>query len=358
VPSPAPDAPLDGVEKRHDEGHHDPRQQRASEPLVPGVPAAGRDRRGRDCSLVRSLPPVAGQRGVREAASLPSAAPRPHARGVPMSWRDLVVVLQRSPARGPALLVLLALANRCNGRTGRCDPSGRRIAADTGLHRRTVERAIRQLEAHRLLEVTRRHRHRNRYRLLLAELTLGGRAPPSTRKGTSEGTGAPAARDYGGGRRPRHGPQRVGGREGTEPGDACLARPHARYGQGRPRPQPGELGRCAGGAAPSSDRREAWAMSRRVPSTPRAGDWVAPCAAARPPRDDRPVTRAGMARTIRAVAPAAAPVLRAALLAVANDLERRVARPVTTALGPLGIVVRAVLERELGAMTTRENGTQ
>src|SRR5262245_2601605 len=178
VPSPAPDAPLDGVEKRHDEGHHDPRQQRASEPLVPGVPAAGRDRRGRDCSLVRSLPPVAGQRGVREAASLPSAAPRPHARGVPMRWRDLVVVLQRSPARGPALLVLLALANRCNGRTGRCDPSGRRIAADTGLHRRTVERAIRQLEAHRLLEVTRRHRHRNRYRLLLAELTLGGGAPP------------------------------------------------------------------------------------------------------------------------------------------------------------------------------------
>lgn len=48
-------------------------------------------------------------------------------------------------------LVLVALADRCNKDTLRCDPSVRKLSDDTGLSERTVERALLDLEEARLV---------------------------------------------------------------------------------------------------------------------------------------------------------------------------------------------------------------
>ena len=53
-------------------------------------------------------------------------------------------------------LVLLMLANRHNGHTGRCDPSIARLAKDCGLGKSTVVRILGLLEGGKLLERTRR----------------------------------------------------------------------------------------------------------------------------------------------------------------------------------------------------------
>jgi hypothetical protein len=53
-------------------------------------------------------------------------------------------------------LVLLMLANRHNGHTGRCDPSIARLAKDCGLGKSTVVRILGLLEVGKLLERTRR----------------------------------------------------------------------------------------------------------------------------------------------------------------------------------------------------------
>lgn len=55
---------------------------------------------------------------------------------------------------GPKL-VLLALANCHNGRTGRCDPSIITLCDDTGLSKTAVHRALRDLEAAGLITATR-----------------------------------------------------------------------------------------------------------------------------------------------------------------------------------------------------------
>lgn len=72
-----------------------------------------------------------------------------------------------------ASLVLLCLANRHNQETGRCDPSLARIASDAGINERSVRRALRELEAlklvttvHRVARSGRGKRNMtNRYRL-------------------------------------------------------------------------------------------------------------------------------------------------------------------------------------------------
>lgn len=56
-------------------------------------------------------------------------------------------------------MVLLMLANRTNGDTGRCDPSHQRLAEDCGMSVSTVKRAIAQLEEAGLLEVETRTLH-------------------------------------------------------------------------------------------------------------------------------------------------------------------------------------------------------
>lgn len=58
---------------------------------------------------------------------------------------------------GPcAKLVLLALANRHNQETGRCDPSIETIASDIGISERSVRAGLRELERERLISTTHR----------------------------------------------------------------------------------------------------------------------------------------------------------------------------------------------------------
>jgi Helix-turn-helix domain len=56
----------------------------------------------------------------------------------------------------PARLVLLALADRHNQETGRCDPSLSRIALDTQLSERAVRLGLRDLEVLKLISTTER----------------------------------------------------------------------------------------------------------------------------------------------------------------------------------------------------------
>ena len=73
----------------------------------------------------------------------------------------------------PARLVLLALANRHNQETGRCDPSIATVCHDTQLSERAVRAALRELEGLKLISTIERRlrtgRGRrnltNRYRL-------------------------------------------------------------------------------------------------------------------------------------------------------------------------------------------------
>lgn len=67
--------------------------------------------------------------------------------------------------RASAKAVLVSLANAHNARTGRCDPSVARIAAETCLHRATVLRAIRSLAESGRIEVTQRPGCRSAYDL-------------------------------------------------------------------------------------------------------------------------------------------------------------------------------------------------
>ena len=105
-----------------------------------------------------------------------------------MSTRGLIWVTQEVKRLGPgvssaAKLVLLALANRHNWETGRCDPSVQTIADDLGLDDRTVRRGLRQLEEagsirteHRVARTGRGQKNRrNRYELVGAK--GGGKLP-------------------------------------------------------------------------------------------------------------------------------------------------------------------------------------
>jgi DNA-binding transcriptional MocR family regulator len=61
-----------------------------------------------------------------------------------------------------AKLVLIALANRHNQETGRCDPSIDTIAEDMALSERSVRSAIRELEKEGLISTTHRVRRTGR----------------------------------------------------------------------------------------------------------------------------------------------------------------------------------------------------
>lgn len=77
------------------------------------------------------------------------------------------------PMSLPARLVLVALSNRHNQETGRCDPSLATICADTQITERTVRKSLRELEGLGLITTTERKRRTgrgkrnltNRYRL-------------------------------------------------------------------------------------------------------------------------------------------------------------------------------------------------
>ena len=64
----------------------------------------------------------------------------------------------RQPLPPTRKLVLVALADRCNKDTLRCDPSIRKLSADTGLNERSVSRALVDLEADGLIQKIPRQR--------------------------------------------------------------------------------------------------------------------------------------------------------------------------------------------------------
>ena len=73
----------------------------------------------------------------------------------------------------PCRLVLLALSNRHNQETGRCDPSVSTLCSDTQLSERAVRSALRELESLKLISTVERklrtgrgkRNMTNRYRL-------------------------------------------------------------------------------------------------------------------------------------------------------------------------------------------------
>ena len=72
-----------------------------------------------------------------------------------------------TPMSAPARLVLLALANRHNQETGRCDPSNATIAKDTQLSERAVRQGTRELELLKLIVTVERKQRTGRGKLNL-----------------------------------------------------------------------------------------------------------------------------------------------------------------------------------------------
>src|SRR5262245_53324048 len=84
--------------------------------------------------------------------------------------------------------VLVALANRMNAETGRCDPSLARLSEDTGFSRSSIKRALDRLAALKLIDRETRAGERSIYRLTRSPQTRSpqNRVPPepgSTRTG-------------------------------------------------------------------------------------------------------------------------------------------------------------------------------
>jgi len=82
----------------------------------------------------------------------------------------MAAVLYRSQGGPVERLVLVALAERANEKTGRCWPSVQELCARTRYHRTTVLRALRQLEKRGELAITVRRRRGNLYRITLPEM--------------------------------------------------------------------------------------------------------------------------------------------------------------------------------------------
>ena len=67
----------------------------------------------------------------------------------------------------PARLVLLALADKHNQETGRCDPSLARMEADTKIGERTIRKALRELESLKVIVTVERKQRTGRGKLNL-----------------------------------------------------------------------------------------------------------------------------------------------------------------------------------------------
>jgi hypothetical protein len=91
---------------------------------------------------------------------------------------------------GGARVVLIALAEAHNGRTGRCDPSQAGIAEQLGVTLRTVERAVSRLRTLGLVETTRRWHGKGGRTALSYALSipseLSGESPDKTRRVTRQ----------------------------------------------------------------------------------------------------------------------------------------------------------------------------
>jgi hypothetical protein len=88
-----------------------------------------------------------------------------------MSYHAVRAVLDRSEAKGSALLLLVILAEHLNEKTRRCDPSIATLARECRTSRRTIPRLLAQLKAAGEIEIHAgggRH-HCNSYAITVAE---------------------------------------------------------------------------------------------------------------------------------------------------------------------------------------------
>lgn len=81
--------------------------------------------------------------------------------------RAAFATIRNTDMSAPARLVLLALSNRHNQETGRCDPSIETISKDTQLSERSVRNALRELEQSKVLSTVHRQRRTGRGKLNL-----------------------------------------------------------------------------------------------------------------------------------------------------------------------------------------------
>ncbi len=102
-------------------------------------------------------------------------------RGDELSIKLITAVWDLKVGNGTDKLVLVALADYANEKTGRCWPSITALMARTELAKRTVLESLKRLEEAGHLEVTRRHRHSNMFtvRQPHPSPTLGAPAAPS-----------------------------------------------------------------------------------------------------------------------------------------------------------------------------------
>ena len=75
--------------------------------------------------------------------------------------------IKKIPMSLPSRLVLLALADRHNQETGRCDPSLSKIGCDTQLSERAIRSALRELEAIKVISTVERKLRTGRGKLNL-----------------------------------------------------------------------------------------------------------------------------------------------------------------------------------------------
>jgi hypothetical protein len=151
-----------------------------------------------------------------------------------MSYRLMAAVLYRSQGRPVERLVLVALAERANTKTGRCWPSVQELCARTRYHRTTVLRALRQLEKRGELAITVRRRRGNLYRITLPEMAQPYVAERDLGRRISKSRSATriVAESDSSGRGERLQPVRNQSRNRSEDADAPVAhrrRAHARH---------------------------------------------------------------------------------------------------------------------------------
>ncbi len=105
-----------------------------------------------------------------------------------MSFTALKTAMKLTKGHGlgmPAKLVFMALSDRHNQETGRCDPSVKTIADDTEISERAIITGLRQLEKAGLITTTHRtirtgkgkRNMSNRYRLKTGPMGTAGNAP-------------------------------------------------------------------------------------------------------------------------------------------------------------------------------------
>lgn len=104
----------------------------------------------------------------------------------------MIQAFKKSGLPATERLVAYMLADHHNDSTGRCDPSIPLLAEETGLHPRSVERAIHAIEREGHITVTRKAGVRHSYSLHPRQSAAGDSAPPP-----AENTGTPG-RESGG----------------------------------------------------------------------------------------------------------------------------------------------------------------